>query len=333
MEKIIFHSYNKDKKTCDLSYYIYYMKKIKLIFKFFFIIFGIVLVFWSLISPDIPLSELTKKYTNVNSKFVNIQGMNIHYRDEGEGPVYVLLHGTAASLHTWDKWTKELSKNFRVIRLDLPAYGLTGPHPLKKYQLDDYRIFLEEFFNKLELNEFMIAGNSLGGAIAWYYSSFHQDQVSQLHLLNPGGFSTKDKPLVIKLAKIPGLNKILRYVTPRSFIKMNLKEVYYDESKLTNEKIETYRDLILRENNRQSFIDRAYIKAKDHTNRLKLIYTPTLILWGKQDAWIPAYNAKLFDELLPNSEIVIMDKTGHIPMEERPIKSLEIVKKFINKNK
>jgi pimeloyl-ACP methyl ester carboxylesterase len=109
--------------------------------------------------------------------------------------------------------------------------------------------------------------------------------------------------------------------------------VYYDESKLTNEKIETYRDLILRENNRQSFIDRAYIKAKDHTNRLKLIYTPTLILWGKQDAWIPAYNAKLFDELLPNSEIVIMDKTGHIPMEERPIKSLEIVKKFINKNK
>jgi pimeloyl-ACP methyl ester carboxylesterase len=220
-----------------------------------------------------------------------------------------------------------------VIRLDLPAYGLTGSHPLKKYQLDDYRIFLEEFFNKLELNEFMIAGNSLGGTIAWYYSSFHQDQISQLHLLNSGGFLTKESPIVFKLAKIPGLNKILRYVTPRSFIKMNLEEVYYDESKLTNEKIETYRDLILRENNRQSFIDRAYIKAKDHTGRLKLIYTPTLILWGKQDAWIPVYNAKLFDELLPNSEMVIMEKTGHIPMEERPIKSLEIVKNFINKNK
>jgi len=109
--------------------------------------------------------------------------------------------------------------------------------------------------------------------------------------------------------------------------------VYYDESKLSNKKIETYRDLILRENNRQSFIDRAYIKAIDHSSRLKLIYTPTLILWGKQDAWIPVYNAKLFDDLLPNSEIVIMDKTGHIPMEESPIKSLEIVKKFINKNK
>ena len=309
------------------------MKKSKPIFKLFFIIIGLALIFWSLISPDIPLSEIKKKYTNASSKFVAIQGMNVHYRDEGEGPVYVLLHGTAASLHTWDKWTKELSKNYRVIRLDLPAYGLTGPHPQKKYQLDDYRIFLEEFFNKLEINELMIAGNSLGGAIAWYYSSFHQDQVSQLHLLNPGGFSTKNKPLVIKLAKIPVLNKILRYVTPRSFIKMNLKEVYYDESKLSNKKIETYRDLILRESNRQSFIDRAYIKAIDHTIRLKLIYTPTLILWGKQDAWIPSYNAKLFDDLLPNSEVAIMDETGHIPMEERPMESLEIVKNFIKNNK
>ena len=178
-----------------------------------------------------------------------------------------------------------------------------------------------------------MAGILFGGTIAWYYSSFHQDQVSQLHLLNPGGFSKKESPIVFKLAKIPGLNKILRYVTPRSFIKMNLKEVYYDESKLTNEKIETYRDLILRENNRQSFIDRAYIKAIDHSIRLKLIHTPTLILWGKQDAWIPVNNAKLFDELLPNSEVAIMDKTGHIPMEERPMESLEIVKKFINKNK
>ena len=286
-----------------------------------------------LFSPDIPLSELKKNYTNEFSSFVSVQGMDVHYRDEGEGPVIILLHGTGSSLHTWDKWTKILSENYRVIRLDLPAYGLTGPHPQKKYALDDYRLFLEEFFKKLELNEFMLAGNSLGGAIAWYYTSFHQDQVSQLHLLNPGGFMTKRSPIVFKLAKIPILNKILRYVTPRSFIKMNLKEVYYDDSKLTNEKIETYRDLILRENNRQSFIDRANVNPKEQTGRLKLIQTPTLILWGRQDAWIPVSNSTLFKQLLSNSEVVIMDETGHIPMEEKPVESLEIVIEFINKNK
>ena len=120
-----------------------------------------------LVSPDIPLSELKKNYTNDFSSFVSIQGMDVHYRDEGEGPVIILLHGTGSSLHTWDKWTKILSENYRVIRLDLPAYGLTGPHPQKKYALDDYRLFLEEFLKKLELNKFMLAGNSLGGAIAW----------------------------------------------------------------------------------------------------------------------------------------------------------------------
>jgi len=294
---------------------------------------GLVSLCFLLVSPDIPLSELKKNYTNEFSSFVSVQGMDVHYRDEGEGPVIILLHGTGSSLHTWDKWTKILSENYRVIRLDLPAYGLTGPHPQKKYALDDYRLFLEEFCKKLELNEFMLAGNSLGGAIAWYYTSFHQDQVSQLHLLNPGGFMTKRSPIVFKLAKIPILNKILRYVTPRSFIKMNLKEVYYDDSKLTNEKIETYRDLILRENNRQSFIDRANVNPKEQTGRLKLIQTPTLILWGRQDAWIPVSNSILFKQLLPNSEVVIMDETGHIPMEEKPVESLEIVIEFINKNK
>jgi pimeloyl-ACP methyl ester carboxylesterase len=294
---------------------------------------GLVSLCFLLVSPDIPLSELKKNYTNEFSSFVSVQGMDVHYRDEGEGPVIILLHGTGSSLHTWDKWTKILSENYRVIRLDLPAYGLTGPHPQKKYALDDYRLFLEEFCKKLKLNEFMLAGNSLGGAIAWYYTSFHQDQVSQLHLLNPGGFITKRSPIVFKLAKTPILNKILRYVTPRSFIKMNLKEVYYDDSKLTNEKIETYRDLILRENNRQSFIDRANVNLKEQTGRLKLIQTPTLILWGRQDAWIPVSNSILFKQLLPNSEVVIMDETGHIPMEEKPVESLEIVIEFINKNK
>ena len=294
---------------------------------------GLVSLCFLLVSPDIPLSELKKNYTNEFSSFVSVQGMDVHYRDEGGGPVIILLHGTGSSLHTWDKWTKILSENYRVIRLDLPAYGLTGPHPQKKYALDDYRLFLEEFCKKLELNEFMLAGNSLGGAIAWYYTSFHQDQVSQLHLLNPGGFITKRSPIVFKLAKIPILNKILRYVTPRSFIKMNLKEVYYDDSKLTNEKIETYRDLILRENNRQSFIDRANVNPKEQTGRLKLIQTPTLILRMRQDAWIPVSNSTLFKQLLPNSEVVIMDETGHIPMEEKPVESLEIVIEFINKNK
>ena len=298
---------------------------------------GIIILFILAIflySPDIPLNELKKTYANQFSKFIEIEGMNVHYRDEGEGEVILLIHGTGASLHTWDKWTDELKKKYRVVRLDLPAYGLTGPHPKNKYSIPDYSNFLNSFTESLGIKNFILAGNSLGGAIAWYYASEHKEKVKLLSLLNPGGFSNTndDSPLVFKLARAPIIKDILRYVTPRFFVKNTLKEVYYDKSKLTNNKIDTYRDMILRENNRESFITRSALKPKDHTGRLQLITAPTQILWGNEDAWIPVENAVLFEKFIPITRVDIMKKTGHIPMEERPFESLELLYNFIDSN-
>ena len=306
-------------------------KKIILIMIFFSIVFFIGVASYS---PDIKVSELKIKYTNQFSRFVRIDGMDVHYRDEGIGQVIVLLHGTGASLHTWDKWTKELKKNYRVIRLDLPAYGLTGPHPENKYLISDYSNFLDSFIELLQIEDFILSGNSLGGAIAWFYASEHQDKIKLLTLLNPSGFENKNKesPLVFKLAKTPIINKLLRYVTPRFFIKNTLKEVYYDKTKLTDKKIDTYRDMILRENNRESFINRSLIKHQDYTSRLKYISIPTQIIWGNEDAWIPVSNAILFEKEMPNTVVDIMQKTGHIPMEEKPFESLNLLLKFIDAN-
>ena len=287
-----------------------------------------------LYSPDISVSELKKTYANQYSQFIEIDGMNVHYRDEGEGQTIVLLHGTGASLHTWDEWTNELKKTFRVIRLDLPAYGLTGPHPEKKYSLSDYSSFLNSFVESLDIDNFILSGNSLGGAIAWYYASEYPNKVELLSLLDPGGLYNKEKqsPLVFRLARAPGINKILRYVTPRFFIKNTLKEVYFDKTKLTDKKIDTYRDLILRENNRESFINRSNSEPVDYTSRLKLINCPTQIIWGNEDEWIPVENAKFFSKSIQNTRVDIMQETGHLPMEERPYESLELLLNFINSN-
>ena len=305
----------------------------KRILKLFLLLSGLSIVLY-LYSPDISVSELKKTYANQHSQFIEIEGMNVHYRDEGEGQAIVLLHGTGASLHTWDKWTAELKKSYRVIRLDLPAYGLTGPHPENKYSLPDYSSFLNSFVDSIGVDNFILSGNSLGGAIAWYYTTEYQNKVKLLSLLDPGGFYNKDKqsPLVFRLARAPGINKILRYVTPRFFIKNTLKEVYYDKTKLTDKKIDTYRDLILRENNRESFINRTNSSPVDYTQRLKSIVIPTQILWGNEDEWISVDNAKLFSEALPNNRVDIMKETGHLPMEERPYESLELFLNFINEN-
>ena len=304
-------------------------RSLVLIFSCIVITLGLILY-----SPDIPVSELKSKYANQHSKFIEIDGMNVHYREEGKGETIILLHGTGASLHTWDKWTDKLKKNFRVIRLDLPAHGLTGPHPENKYSISEYSKFLHSFVNQLKLNGFVLSGNSLGGSISWYYASIYPEKVRLLSLISPGGFLKKDNesPFVIKLARAPVINKILRYVTPRFFIKNTLKEVYYDENKLTDIKIDSYRDMILRENNRESFISRSLLKPKDHTNRLKLISAPTQIIWGNEDAWIPVSNSKFFRDAIENVRIDTMYETGHIPMEERPLESLDLFLNFINSN-
>lgn len=307
-----------------------YFKRPVLIFLCIVITLGL-----TLYSPDISVSDLKSKYANQYSKFIEIDGIKVHYRDQGKGETIILLHGTGASLHTWDKWTEKLKNNYRVIRLDLPAYGLTGPHPENKYSISEYSEFLNSFINELKLKDFILSGNSLGGSISWYYASVYPEKVKLLSLLSPGGFSNKknDSPLVIKLARAPVINTLLRYVTPRFFIKNTLKEVYHDQSKLTDNKIDTYRDMILRENNRESFIIRSLLKPKDHTNRLKLISAPTQIIWGNQDAWIPVSNAEFFESKIQNIRIDIMDETGHIPMEERPQESLDLLLDFIISNK
>jgi len=188
---------------------------------------------------------------------------------------------------------------------------------------------LDAFLTALAVEKFHLAGNSLGGLISWLYASYHPEKVDKLVLLDPSGFPFKNTPMVIQLAKTPILNNFIRYVTPRSFIEKNLKEVYYDPSLIKTITIDRYHDLTQFEGNREAFIDRAYIEREDYTDRLSLIQAPTLILWGENDAWIPVSDAPKFKEAIQNAQVVIMPQTGHVPMEERPKKSLGIVMDFI----
>ena len=283
-----------------------------------------------IISPDKSLAELAPKYAATPSKFMSLNGMNIHYRDQGEGAVIVLIHGTGASLHTWEDWTQDLIKDYRVIRLDLPAYGLTGQDPQKRYSAKDYVDLLDAFLTELNVDKFNLAGNSLGGLVSWLYASYHPDKIEKLVLLNPSGFPFKETPMVIKLAKTPIINNFIRYVTPRSFIEKNIREVYYDETLIKEATIDRYHDLTQYSGNREAFIDRAYIEREDYTKRLGLVKSTTLILWGENDEWIPVSDALKFESALPNASVIIMPKTGHVPMEEKPKESVSIVKDFLN---
>ena len=302
-------------------------------FLYALIILLIVLIKGAIYS-DISVEELKKEYANEHSKFIEINEMQVHFRDEGKGFPIVLVHGTASSLHTWDAWTNELKKTNRVIRMDLPAFGITGPNKNADYSIESYTTFLHSFVEKLNLEKFHLAGNSLGGNIAWNYAAEHPAKVEKLILVDASGLPTnKEPPAIFKMAKTPVLRSLFLYVTPKMLITKNIKEVYEDDDKVTDELVTRYHKMALRAGNRQAFIDRAKtdfkLDAKINTDRLKSIQTPTLLIWGAKDLWIPLDNGKRMNRILVNSKLEVLENSGHVPMEENPKESLELLKNFL----
>lgn len=283
------------------------------------VIFTLIAMSFFLYTPDISLDEIKSRYTNGESLFTSIQGMNVHYRREGKGPTLLLIHGTAASLHTWDDWTRTLSSEFEIVRMDLPAFGITGPRPDRNYSMSNYVSFIKEFVDQQAIDTFYLAGNSLGGAIAWNYAIEYPSDVKKLVLLDPSGAPrNSDPPFIFRLANTPILSSILKKVTPRSIIESNIQQVYFDDNKITDALIDRYYHMALRAGNREAFVDRAQKRLTLPTARMKEIECPTLIQWGRHDEWIPVRDADFFQKNITNSQVIIYEKSGHVPMEEIP---------------
>lgn len=299
------------------------------------IVVAVVLVFGH---RDISVNDLKAKYTNGASSFITVDGMQVHFRDEGnkaDSNIIVLIHGTASSLHTFDVWADSLKKTNRVIRMDLPAYGLTGPFPDHNYSISHYTSFLQNFLTALRIKKCVLAGNSLGGEIVWNFTLRQPGMVTKLILIDAAGYPLKSKsvPIAFKIGRIPVLNKILTYVTPKFIVKASVENVYFDKSKVTDSLVQRYFDLTLRDGNRQAFVDRfKMMKETSACANIKNIKQPTLILWGANDLLIPIENAKRFHQDLPLNTLVILDKSGHVPMEESPVESLKPVIYFLKRS-
>lgn len=303
------------------------------------IILGLVVVVVLIVSffgyQDIPLYQLKKKYTDSYSSFVRVGDMDIHYKDQGDKkdsiPI-VLIHGTGSSLHTYDHWTKELIINHRVIRMDLPGYGLTGPFPDRDYSYNNYVAFLKVFLEKIGIKSCILAGNSLGGNIAWRFTTKYSEMVDNLILIDAAGYPMKSKsiPLAFKIAQIPIIQNIFTVISPRFVAKASVENVYNNKTKVNEELVDRYFELTLREGNREAFVDRFKVKSDTISHKkIKLINQRTLILWGEEDQLIPSQMAYLFHNDLPNDTLVILKDVGHVPMEESPSESLRPVIKFL----
>jgi pimeloyl-ACP methyl ester carboxylesterase len=294
---------------------------------------GVVATSWA---PDRKVGELASRWAEPPSTFLELGGLQVHLRDEGRRddptPV-VLLHGTSASLHTWDGWVAALAPARRVIRVDLPGFGLTGPAPDGDYRIDRYVEFVTALLDALGIERCVLAGNSFGGWIAWETALAEPGRVAALILVDSAGHPRESEsvPIGFRIAGIPLLNRVLEVTLPRGVVESSLRNTYGDPSRVTPELVERYYELTLREGNRAALAKRlADARSSPRIAQLPEIAAPTLILWGGQDRLIPPAYGEQFHRDIAGSRLVVFPGLGHVPHEEDPQITVAAVRRFLD---
>lgn len=295
------------------------------------------IAFLVLRTPDLPADRLEKTYAGAPSQFLTLpSGLRVHARISGadDAPALLLLHGSASALFTFEAWRERFSATHRVISIDLPGHGLTGPDAKARYFPAAMVDLIEELRLALGIERLAIAGNSMGGELAWRYAAKYPDRMTALILLAPAGaeltLSDSEKRKGARgfaLARVPVVNQLVRYITPKSLVKQGLLASFHDDSLVTPEKVTLYWSMLRRSGNRAALLERFRARpagnsvASDRAEQMRLVRTPTLIIWGEEDAILPARGAPQIQEAIRESRLVLMPGTGHVPQEERPEES------------
>ncbi len=281
--------------------------------------------------PDGARAELEARYAGPPSSFVVAEGVRVHARDTGkrDGPAIIMLHGFGASLHTWEAWAQALSGEFRVIRFDLPGFGLTGADPTGDYSDTRAVQVLAALMDRLRVQRAILVGNSLGGRIAWSFAARHPARVTRLVLISPDGFAGPGMAYG-QAAEVPMAAGMLPYMLPMPLLRMNLALAYGDPQRLTDEVVARYRDMILAPGVREAALVRmAHMVPEDPAPVLRTLHLPVLLVWGEKDGIIPISNAADYLAALPDARLVALPGLGHVPQEESPAEALDQVKPFL----
>jgi pimeloyl-ACP methyl ester carboxylesterase len=298
---------------------------------------ALALVWLKLRGPDIPYRTLEKKFADGATRFVDLPGgFHVHYQEEGSasGPLLLLLHGFGDSYTTWDAWVRELGGQFRIVRLDFPGHGLTrapADYVLRGEALAD---FVDMFAAQLDLPKFAVAGNSMGGSVAWQLALHHPDRVNALVLLDAAGFPNEkppaDIPLAFRILKYRLGRALLRNIDNRPLIEEGLKIDVYDKSLITPAFVDRWAELQRAPGHRAILmsVDLASLNNASAAV-LQHVRAPTLVVNGESDPLVEPASARKFAAAIPGAKLIVYPHVGHLPQIEIPQRSAADVAAFL----
>ncbi|WP_457217934.1 alpha/beta fold hydrolase [Nocardia gipuzkoensis] len=270
------------------------------------------------------MSDQLDRDIQPDSQFVVVDGMKVHYKRTGTGPTVLLLHGSASSLHGVEAVAARLQDAFDVIRPDLPGFGVTGPRPDRDYRVGTYATTLARFLDAVGVPRCTVAGNSLGGNIAWNMALDRPDRVTALVLINATGYPEKELPSGMRLARNPVVGQLLRRVMPRRAVERSLRQAVGPHSGIVDQAmVDRAHRLWNRPGNRSAFVDFVNTDQPDRSGEIPAISVPTLVLRSA------GMDGQHFTRDIAGSVEKVHPEGGHLLPEEDPQWVAEAIREYL----
>jgi len=260
--------------------------------------------------------------------------VKVHYEEAGAAgaPVMILIHGFTSSTITWKECLPALSKHYHVFALDMPGWGFSDKPADFPYGLDGYPKVVINFMDQKGIDKAILGGNSMGGGVSLYTTINNPERVTHLILIDAAGYPMNG-PKLVRWTTKSWMRPFAKPFFGKWILRMGLKQVYYDDKKVTPELVELYGRPFMMKNGKdvpfwffQNFSERDLEKE---SKRIPGVKVPTLIIWGENDAWVPLEHAKFFHRDIKGSELVIIPECGHLPEEEKPKEVVKAILDFL----
>ncbi|MBL8306773.1 MAG: alpha/beta hydrolase [Rubrivivax sp.] len=291
----------------------------------------------------LPRADVIAKHADAASKFVDLDGVKVHYKDEGQGPAILLVHGTFGDLADWDGWVKVLKPAYRVVRLDLPAFGLTGPIASGVYSVERKHVVIDALMDHLGIERFAIAGVSYGGLVAFRYAATRTERVTALILANSAGIQFGQRPAAASAAAAAGsappapvynitTDPVVRYSDAESFLRFLLNNSPVITPALIERKLAF--------TNTAGRLEESVLAGRQYERGspervLAHVRAPSLVLWGGAGQALSTRTADAFFNALKNAPVkekILYPEGGHIINLQRPEETARDAKAFLDRN-
>jgi pimeloyl-ACP methyl ester carboxylesterase len=290
--------------------------------------------------PDIPFEQLESIYANKESRYLAIdEQTRIHFRDVGprDAPAIVLVHGFSASLHTWDMWTEDLKRDYRIISLDLPGHGLSNCIDNSSIGTSQFVDVISRLTRALQVEKFSLAGSSMGGAAAWNFALTAPERLDSLILVDSAGWPQQNeeagnRPLIFSLLQIGLARQLMKDLDLTALIRSGLEDSFADPALVTDEMVERYAALARAPCHRDALLALSAgqpMRATASPEQLSAITVPALVMHGERDNLVPVSHARDFAAAIPGAELIIYPAAGHLPQEENARQSVADLRDFL----